>query len=203
MFSFKLPVVVEGKYDKLKVKQIVDTAVFTTEGFSIFNNVKKRELIAKAGGDGIILLCDSDGGGTQIRSKMKSLMNGITVYDLYIPEIPGKEKRKEKRSKAGVLGVEGMKNEILERIFRQFAEAHPELVIDGNGSGVRREQMTRAFLYELGLNGTDNSAENRKLLCRELGLPEKMTVNALSEILEIISDKREVESIMAKIRGGS
>ena len=149
MFRFRLPVVVEGKYDKLKVKQLVETPVFSTEGFSIFNNAEKRQLIARAGRDGIILLCDSDGGGTQIRSKLKGLMNGIRVYDLYIPEIPGKEKRKERYSKSGLLGVEGMKNEVIEQILRRFADAHPDLVIGSGDSAVAKDPITRTFLYEI------------------------------------------------------
>ena len=191
----------EGKYDKLKVKQIVDSAVISTEGFGIFNSEEKRMLVSKAGREGMIVLCDSDGGGKQIRSKLKSMMNGAPVYDLYIPEIPGKEKRKDKRSKAGVLGVEGMKNEVLEQIFSRFAGAHPELVSGDEESKPQREQITRSFLYEAGLNGTPDAAQNRKLLCRELGLPDKMTVNALSEILAIVSDRKTIEEIMKKIRG--
>ena len=201
MFSFKIPVIVEGKYDKLKVKQIVDSAVISTEGFAIFNSEEKRMLVSKAGREGMIVLCDSDGGGKQIRSKLKSMMNGAPVYDLYIPEIPGKEKRKDRRSKAGVLGVEGMKSEVLEQIFSRFAGAHPELVSGDEESKPQREQITRPFLYEAGLNGTPDAAQNRKLLCRELGLPDKMTVNALSEILAIVSDRKTIEEIMKKIRG--
>ncbi len=201
MLGFRIPVVVEGKYDKLKVKQIVSSAVLSTEGFGVFNNREKRDLIAKAGREGVILLCDSDGGGKQIRSKLKGMLNGITVYDLYIPEIPGRERRKDSRSKAGLLGVEGMENGVLEQIFRRFSDAHPELSDDGTGNVPGTDRISRAFLYEMGLNGTSRSAENRKLLCRELGLPEKMTVNALAEILGIVSDRQEVESIMKKIRG--
>ena len=119
-----IPVVVEGKYDKNTLLQIIDATVITTGGFSVFNSKEKRSLILKlAEKKGIILLTDSDGGGTQIRKYLLGILPKEKVYNLYIPKIEGKERRKEKKSKSGVLGVEGMKREVIENLFLPFARS--------------------------------------------------------------------------------
>ena len=167
----------------------------------MFKNDEKRALIRKLGSRGLIILCDSDGGGRLIRSHLKGMLEGIPVYNLYIPQIAGKEKRKSAPSKAGLLGVEGVSNEILTEILEKFAESHPETVcgeckkVDSSA----KKPITKAFLYEMGLNGTENAAENRKKLCSALGLPGDMTVNALCDALGLISDADEIREIMGKM----
>jgi ribonuclease M5 len=195
------PVVVEGKYDKIKIDSIAEATVILTDGFGVFKNDEKRALIQKLGSRGLIILCDSDGGGRLIRSHLKGMLDGIPVYNLYIPQIAGKEKRKSAPSKAGLLGVEGVSNEILLGILEKFAASHPETVC-GECEKVdspTKKSITKAFLYEMGLNGTECAAENRKKLCSALGLPADMTVNALCEALELISDADEVREIMGKM----
>ncbi|MBE6626442.1 MAG: DUF4093 domain-containing protein [Ruminococcaceae bacterium] len=201
MLGFNIPIVVEGKYDKARLSGVVDSVIITTDGFAVFKNDEKRALIRKLGSRGLIILCDSDGGGRLIRSHLKGMLEGIPVYNLYIPQIAGKEKRKSAPSKAGLLGVEGVSNEILAEILEKFAESHPETVC-GECKKVdspAKKPITKAFLYEMGLNGTENAAENRKKLCSALGLPGDMTVNALCDALGLISDADEIREIMGKM----
>ena len=201
MLRFNIPIVVEGKYDKARLSGVVDSPIITTGGFAVFKNSEKRALIRRLGGRGLIILCDSDGGGRLIRSHLKGILDGIPVYNLYIPQIAGKEKRKSAPSKAGLLGVEGIPSEILAEILEKFAESHPETVAGASDLEEipEKEPVTKAFLYEMGLNGTDNAAQNRKRLCAVLGLPGDMTVNALCEALNLVSDKAEICAIMNEI----
>lgn len=201
MLKFNIPIIVEGKYDKARLSGVVDALIITTDGFGVFKSSEKRALIRKLGERGVIILCDSDGGGTIIRSHLKGLLGGIKVYNLYVPQIAGKEKRKAAPSKAGFLGVEGISNEILAEIFENFARSNPETVEDGEktADSVGREPVTKAFMYEMGLNGCENATENRKYLASRLGLPSDMTVNAMCEALNLISNPREIREIMSKV----
>lgn len=201
MLKFNIPIIVEGRYDKARLSGVIEGNIITTEGFGVFRSPEKRALIRKLGARGVILLCDSDGGGTVIRSHLKGFLGGITVYDLYVPQIKGKERRKTAPSKAGYLGVEGVPNEILGEIFAKFAKAHPETVDNGAGDGTDSavEPVTKAFMYEMGLSGTENAASNREYLCKRLGLPADMTANALCAALNMISDQAEIGKIMSEM----
>ena len=199
MIRLKIPVIVEGKYDKARLSTVVDAVIIPTNGFSVFNNDEKRALIQKLGQNGLILLCDSDGGGRLIRSHLRGMLGGIEVYDLYTPAIRGKEARKSAPSKAGILGVEGVPNEILAGIFEKFAEAHPELVEAGEESAAKPEKtpVTKALLYELGLNGAPNASERRAEAAEKLGLPREMTVNAFCEAVNLIADGETLKKIVS------
>lgn len=196
----RIPVIVEGKYDKARLSQVVDGIIIPTDGFAVFNNAEKRALIRRLGRDGVILLSDSDGGGRLIRSHLRGMLEGIPVYDLYTPAIAGKEPRKASPSRAGILGVEGVPNEILREIFAKFAAAHPECAADPDPAGsaeVRppHRPVTKALLYELGLNGTAGSSEKRAAVAEKLGLPGGMTVNAFCAAADLLSDGDEIEAI--------
>lgn len=128
MLHIKLPIIVEGKYDKARIAQVVDAPIITTDGFGIFNNREKTALIRRLAVHGVILLCDSDGGGSVIRSFLKGIIPPEKVYNLYVPQIAGKERRKRHGSKAGFLGVEGIDNGILASLFDRLAEKHPEIL---------------------------------------------------------------------------
>lgn len=128
MLTLRVPIIVEGKYDKIRIVQVVDAPVITTDGFGIFNKSEKAALIRRLGQNGVILLCDSDGGGTVIRSFLKGILPPEKVYDLYIPQVAGKEKRKRKGGKAGFLGVEGIDNATLTSLFDKLAHRHPEIL---------------------------------------------------------------------------
>ena len=198
IYRLTIPVIVEGRYDKARLAGIVDGTIIPTHGFGVFRDKEKRALIRRLGQNGIVLLCDSDGGGKTIRSHLKGMLGGVPVYDLYIPKIRGKEPRKNAPSKEGTLGVEGVSNEILERIIGDFLAAHPEFDADapGNARAAERTPVTKAAMYELHLTGTPDSAENRKKLCAALNLPDDMTPNALCEAVNLISSLEEAEKIM-------
>ena len=143
------------------------------------------------------MLCDSDGGGQIIRSSLRGMLGGIKVYDLYIPQIPGKEKRKQTPSKAGYIGVEGVDDGILCGIFEKFASAHPELFeISGESSGdisseIQKSVISKGDFYELGLTGHENSAKLRDRLAKEFALPSGMNANGLCSALALLGISRE------------
>ncbi len=197
MIRFLIPIIVEGRYDKAHLSSVVDALIITTDGFGVFKNPEKRALIRRLGQNGLILLCDSDGGGKTIRSHLKGQLGGITVYDLYVPQIPGKERRKASPSKEGYLGVEGVPTEILRKLFSDFAVAHPELTEGGKLSAAekRATPVSRALLYELGLSGGPDAAAKRDALARKLGLPRGMNAGALFMALSMISSEEEVRHL--------
>ncbi len=197
-----VPVIVEGRYDKARLAGIVDAVILTTDGFAVFRNAEKRALIRRLGERGVILLSDSDGGGRLIRSHLKGLLDGIPVYDLYTPVLHGKEPRKKAPSKAGILGVEGVPDRILRELFEKFAQAHPECAgtepngaADGGGQAQKKTPVTKALLYELGLNGGPDASGKRAAAAEKLGLPPDMTVNAFCAAADMISDGDELRKI--------
>ncbi len=186
----RLPVVVEGRYDKSAILGMFSGVVITTEGFGIFNSKEKQALIRKIAGDGIIILTDSDGGGAQIRSFLSGLVPKDKIYQLYIPRVEGKERRKTHRGKAGLLGVEGVGGDILRGLLMPFTE----------GEQMRsRGSITSFDMFTLGLSGSDKSSSLRDALCRELSLPEGMSAKALLEALNVVSSRSEVEEVVKKL----
>lgn len=202
MIRLNIPVIVEGKYDKARLSGVVDGVIIPTDGFAVFNSEEKRALIRRLGARGVILLSDSDGGGRLIRSHLRGMLGGIPVYDLYTPAIRGKEPRKAAPSKAGILGVEGVPNEILAGIFEAFLRAHPEFSGEGSpgapgAPGRVREPVTAQLLYELGLNGGPGSAARREKIAEAMGLPGGMSAKAFREAAEMISDGEGLRALCA------
>lgn len=189
-----LPIIVEGKYDKIKLESLVDGLIITTDGFRIYKDEEKLSLIrAFADNGGIIVLTDSDGAGFQIRNHLKSCIGGGKIINIYIPDIFGKEKRKEKPSKEGKLGVEGIDADILRKAFLDAGVL--------SGSEPREQWLTKADLLEDGLVGGANSGELRKKLASEFSLPERISANALLEVLNSLYDKESYEKALTKIKG--
>ena len=186
------PVIVEGKYDKITLSSILDAHIITTGGFSLFNKKELLSLIKQLGEKhGIILLTDSDGGGVQIRSYISSALPKDKIINLYIPKIEGKEKRKKAPSKAGLLGVEGMKKELLYKLFEPFStKGKPRCELGG---------ITKNDFYFDGLSGRDNSKEKRAMLAKALCLPEDMTANALLEAVNLLVSKKEYEVLIKNL----
>lgn len=194
--KISLPIIVEGKYDKNTLLQIFDATVITLGGFGVFNSKEKQCLLRKISENGIILLTDSDGAGGVIRSFIKGIIPKEKVYNLYIPKIEGKEKRKTKASKEGLLGVEGMSREALVKVFEPFI---------GKGDSTcacefkQREMITKVDFYMDKLTGAENSAALRDRLAGRFGLPDGMSANALLEALNILTSRegyrRAVEEI--------
>lgn len=178
-------IVVEGKYDLNKLKQMIDGIVVTTDGFGIFHNREKMELIRRmAENRGVIVLTDSDGAGFVIRNHLKSCLPKDMVKHAYIPDIYGKEARKKAHSKEGKLGVEGMTPAVIRK-----ALINAGAQIDGESS-LASGTLTKADLYAVGLSGTPNSGENRKKLISVLSLPEKLSPNALLDVLNAMYDRQ-------------
>ncbi|MBQ4557712.1 MAG: DUF4093 domain-containing protein [Clostridia bacterium] len=184
--KISLPIIVEGKYDKIKLDSILDAKVITTGGFGIFNSKEKKALIKRLCVNGVILLCDSDGAGKVIRSYIKSFLPAEKVINLYIPKIEGKEKRKHEASKEGTLGVEGMDADLLRNLFKQY-----ESTIQ-----TTRTPITKRDFYIHGLSGGENSAAKRDIIALNYGLPSGMTANALLDALNIISSLDEFEEMI-------
>ncbi len=193
MITVKQPIIVEGKYDKIKLQSVVDGLIITTDGFRIYKDREKMDLIrAFAEKTGVIILTDSDGAGFQIRNHLKGCIKSGKIYNVYIPDIFGKEKRKDKPSKEGKLGVEGIDPDILIKAF--------------NDAGIFSEEkdtawLTRADLLDDGLMGTEKSSELRKQLTTELNLPERLSTAALLEVLNRLYTREKYEAILNKIKG--
>lgn len=194
MISVKQPIIVEGKYDKIKLESVIDGLIITTDGFRIYKDKEKTELIRTfAERVGVIILTDSDGAGFQIRNHLKGCIKNGKIYNVYIPDIFGKEKRKEKPSKEGKLGVEGIDTGILLKAFSDAGIFSDE--------GERVQWLTRADMLDDGLIGSDGSGELRKRLTSELSLPERLSTSALMEVLNRLYTREIYESILNKIKG--
>lgn len=186
-----LPIIVEGRYDKVKICSVADACVITTDGFGVFKNSEKLALIKKlAERSRIIVMTDSDGAGKLIRSHITSAIPKDKLIQLYIPQVKGKESRKAEASAEGYLGVEGTEAAIIRRLLEPFASGS----VDANYSP--RAEITKLDLYELGLTGKENSAVLRDELAQKLGLPCAMTPNALLAAINVLLTKDELYNLM-------
>ena len=181
-------IVVEGKYDQNTLRQLVDTAIFTTNGFTGMKDPALLRLLQKAAQTtGLVILTDSDGAGFLIRNTLKSALPETGVLHAYIPDLPGKEKRKAAPGKEGLLGVEGMTPEILLKALRnagaEFAAGSPP--------PPAREPITKQDLCALGLSGGPESAKKRAALLKALSLPAHMSANALLQALNVLFSREE------------
>ena len=196
LIKVSLPIIVEGKYDKSTLLSIFDTTVVTLGGFGIFNSKEKQALIRRLAVGGIIVLTDSDGAGKVMRSFLNGIVPKDKIYNLYIPKVQGKEKRKSAPSKEGLLGVEGMSREELIRILSPFIVKN-----NGNEQSIfkERKMITTVDFYRDKLTGADNSSTRRDELAKYYDLPSGMTPNALLDALNIITTVEEYNEVVLKI----
>lgn len=191
MLTISRPIIVEGKYDKIKVASVAHAVIVQTDGFGIFKNDERAALIRRlAEKNGVIVLTDSDAAGMTIRNYIKNILPADKIINLYTPEVCGKEKRKKAPSKAGLLGVEGTDAEKLREVLRPYSDG-------GEPTGGAR--VTKAELYALGLCGGKNSAEKRKALLRELSLPQTLSANAMLEAVSLTVSPKKWEEAISKI----
>ena len=187
------PVLVEGKYDKIKLSSIIDAEIFTTDGFGIFKSEQKKQMLRRISEKkGLIILTDSDGGGLVIRGHLRGILPKDNVTHIYIPKIKGREKRKTEDSKEGLLGVEGIDTDILRKLLSPF-------VISDSGQDEKKEKsrnITVTDLYDDGLCGKENSSEKRKALCKKAGLPDNISTSALVEVLNVLYSYEEYRSLL-------
>jgi len=186
MVKLRQAIVVEGRYDAGRLRQIVDAPVFETSGFGVMNDKKLLSLLRRVAQQrGLIILTDSDGAGFVIRNFLKGALPKDRVLHAYIPDIYGKERRKAKPGKEGKLGVEGMEREVILRALENAGAMMEET------SGPVRTPITKFDLYLCGLSGTDGSSFARKQLLQDLELPEHMSTNALLQALNVLYDRED------------
>lgn len=185
MLHLEQAVIVEGKYDKIKLNSIIDGVIITTNGFSVIKDKEKIELIRYfAKKKGIIILTDSDSAGFKIRNYIKGAVKDGKITNVYIPDIFGKEKRKTAPSKEGKLGVEGIDKGILLKAFEKAGILSSETT-------EKRDPITKIDLYEAGLTGGKNSSEKRKAVLKRLDMPQLLTTNSMLEILNTMMSREE------------
>ncbi len=194
MLHIKETIVVEGKFDKEQLKKVTDAPVICTGGFTLYTDKSIITAIRKmAQKTGVIVLTDSDSAGFRIRSYIKQCVGDRgTVKHAYIPSVKGKEKRKTVGGKEGLLGVEGMTEELLSDILKSVTE-----VTDTDK--MNEPQITKAMLYEDGLSGSEESAAKRKKLAQKLGLPVRISANALLEVLNLAIGYDEYKETLKKL----
>lgn len=193
MLHVKQAVIVEGKYDKIRLSSVIDGVIIPTNGFTVFKNKETLALIRYfAETTGIIILTDSDAAGFKIRSFLKGAVGKGEILNVYVPDIFGKEKRKAAPSKEGKLGVEGMEKEIILEAFRKAGITAEE------GQPVR-EPITKLDLYECGLSGGKNSSAMRKKLLAELKLPELLTASGMVDILNTMMSRQDFFKLAEKL----
>ncbi len=186
--KLRFPVIVEGKYDKNTLSQVFDAHILTTDGFSVFNSREKQLLIRRLGERGIIVLTDSDGGGKIIRSFLRGILPKDKIYNVYIPKVEGKERRKSSPGAEGLLGVEGMNKDLLVQILSPFAVGEGRAEFNEKKED---EMITKVDFFLAGLSGSKNSSVRRGRLAESYGLPPDMTANALLEALNLLSCREE------------
>lgn len=193
MIKINEAIIVEGKYDKIKLSSILDAVIITTNGFGIFKDKEKLELIRYfARTTGIVILTDSDAAGLKIRNYIKGAVSGGRVINVFIPDIFGKEKRKDKPSAEGKLGVEGISVKLLTEAFKK----------SGVTAAERRTEpdITNYTMYELGLSGGANSRMLRERLQKSLGLPSLMSAGALMEVLNTMMTAQELAERISEFK---
>lgn len=193
MIRIREAIVVEGRYDKAALANVADTVIVDTAGFGVFSDKEKLALLRRlAAARGLVVLTDSDGGGFLIRSFLKSAINPRLVKHAYIPDVPGKERRKKSPSREGKLGVEGMSPQVLEQALRRAG-----VTVEGEEDKNTAPPMTKAELYALGLTGRPDSAKRRSAVKRALDLPEKLATNGLLDVLNVLTTREELERILS------
>ncbi len=200
MIKLKEAIIVEGKYDKIKLSSIVDGLIITTDGFGIFKDREKRELIRLlAKKRGIIILTDSDSAGFLIRSHIKGFVTEGEIKNVFVPDIFGKEKRKTAPSKEGKLGVEGISREILESALEKAGVINRQEQNEGLSDQPKQRQVTKTDLFEDGLSGKADSKAKRALLLSQLDLPERMSTNTLLEAINALYSYEEYKQALSRI----
>lgn len=193
LLKIPYPVIVEGRYDKLRVEQVIQAQILTTDGFGVFNKKEKGMLFRSlAKKSPLIVLTDSDGAGKLIRAHLSAILPAERLIHLYIPRIEGKEKRKEKPSAEGVLGVEGMENEALYELLAPYADADAVL------HRARENPLSKVDFYVDGLTGAQDSAARRDVFASKLGLPEGMTPNALLAAVRMLCSYEEYCTLVGR-----
>ncbi len=192
MVKIREAIVVEGRYDKNTLSQIVDAPILETSGFGIMKDKAQLALLRRvAQARGLIIFTDSDGAGFVIRNFLKGAIPGKYLKHAYIPDIPGKERRKSAPGKEGKLGVEGMTREIILDALRKCGAT-----VEGEETRIPRQEITKQDMMLLGLSGSSNSHEKRLALLKKLNLPEHMSANAMLQALNLLYTLEELTTMV-------
>lgn len=190
MIYLKSAVIVEGKYDKIKLSSFIDALIITTDGFGVFNNKEKLDFIRKlAKENGIIIMTDSDNAGMLIRNNLKSRINEGSIKNVLLPQISGKERRKSEYSKDGFLGVEGLSEEVIIKALEKSGCV-------GQKCNENFEKLSKSDLFSLGLSGTKDSKERRTAVYKEMGLPKNLSANLF---LEYVNTNNRINEFMKAV----
>ena len=196
MLKIQEAIVVEGRYDKNTLSQVVDAVILETSGFGIFKDKEKLALLRRVGEKrGLILLTDSDGAGFVIRNYLKGALPKDQVKQAYIPDRLGKEKRKKHPGKEGKLGVEGMSPAVLEQALRQAGAT----ILDGGDEAPKAPPLTKADHFAWGLSGGPGSKEKRQALLQALDLPAHLSPNAMLPVLSALYDRQALLETIKKL----
>lgn len=195
--KLSVPIVVEGKYDRMRLQELIDGTIIETGGFGIFTDPEKLELLRQlAQKHGLIILTDSDRAGFRIRNYIRSAMPDVSkLINVYIPDIFGKERRKTTPSKEGKLGVEGISVQLLRKAFEKAG-----VIGDSKPAKSEDELITKADLYLLGLSGTDEAAVKRAALLKKLSLPSRLTAKGLLPVLNTLYTREEFYQLMEQFK---
>lgn len=195
MLKIREAIIVEGKYDKQKLREIVDAPIITTSGFRIFKDKEKQALIRTLAKErGILVMTDSDSAGGVIRNFLKGIVPESQIKQCYVPLISGKEKRKDAPSKENLLGVEGIDAHILKEALIRCG-----VVVGEEAAKASEPPITKTELFEWGLSGRDNSAELRQKLLADLGLPLYLSCNSMLEIVNSLYTRKEILDKIEKL----
>ncbi len=195
MIRIREAILVEGRYDKNALSQLVDTAIFETGGFGVMKDREKIQFLRQvAEKRGLIIFTDSDGAGFVIRNRLKSLLPPDKLLHAYIPQIQGKEKRKQKAGKEGLLGVEGMSPELLIQALHRCGAHFLDENIPAPAGGI-----TRQDLFAWGLMGGEGSREKRQQLKKSLGLPSHLGTSGFLDALNLIATRDQVEALLHQL----
>ena len=195
MIKIKQAVIVEGKYDKIKLSGILDTVIIETDGFAVFKDKEKQKLIRMlAEKKGILILTDSDSAGFVIRSFLSGIVKPEQITHVFIPDIFGKEKRKDSPSKEGKLGVEGVSNQVIVEALEKAG-----IICDSNDEPVIKRLVTKTDLFDDGICGRTESAEKRRQLLKVLNLPERMSANNMLKIINTYMTFEDYKQALAQI----
>ncbi len=194
--KIKEAIIVEGRYDKNTLSQVVDALILETGGFGVFKDSEKLALFRRmAEKHGLIILTDSDGAGFVIRNHLKGAIDPSLVKHAYIPDRLGKERRKRTPGKEGKMGVEGMRPEVLLDVLRRAGATF----LDDDSAADTGTSLTKADLFALGLTGRPDSGTRRAALLKQLDLPEHLTANALLDVLSALYSKEELEEVLQNL----
>ncbi len=196
MYKIREAIVVEGRYDKTALSSYLDALILVTDGFGLFHDPAKRALLRRLADErGLIVLTDPDGAGFVIRNYIKSAVDPAKVKHAYIPDVPGRERRKKTPSKEGKLGVEGVEPALVLQALRRAG-----VQLEEEPDGMKSGGMTKADMYALGLSGTPESAKLRLRLLKRLELPERMTPNAMLDVLNALYSRVELAALLTELK---